>query len=136
MSPDAMAANWYYAKQGAPSGQQFGPLAWQQLYSLAQAGTLAPGDVVWHPSLPQWTSAAQITGLFPAAPQPPAQWAAAQPSAQWAAQPGAAYQASPAPPAAESKPRSFQFLPTVITLFERADRRRHGRPWKFRGSMK
>lgn len=64
MTAGTMALGWYYSKWGAPPGQQTGPLAWEQLYSLAQAGTLTSGDLVWHQTLPGWLPAAQIPGLF------------------------------------------------------------------------
>lgn len=65
MSPDAMTSGWYYAKAGAPVGQEIGPLSWQELYLLAQDGTLVPADLVWNPKLPRGVTAGQVPGLFP-----------------------------------------------------------------------
>jgi len=65
---DAMASDWYYAKQSASdeagAAEQIGPLAWEQLYRESQSGAFGPDDLVWHPLLPQWVPASQIDGLF------------------------------------------------------------------------
>jgi hypothetical protein len=63
---DSVTSEWYYAKRGAAPGQHVGPFTWEQLYSHAWAGTVAPDDLVWNPSLPQWLPAAEIRELFPA----------------------------------------------------------------------
>jgi hypothetical protein len=62
---------WYYLPGGAATGQPVGPLTWEQLYALARSGSLNPGDMVWHETMPQWAPAAQIGGLF-ATTAPPA----------------------------------------------------------------
>jgi N-acetylneuraminic acid mutarotase len=62
---DSTTPSWYYAKAGAVDGQQAGPVSWEQLYSLAQAGALTPTDLVWNPQLPNWVTAAEIPGLVP-----------------------------------------------------------------------
>ncbi len=59
------ATGWYYLQGG---NQQAGPLTWDQLYGLCSTGSIRPTDMVWHPTLPQWTPAAQVPGLFPAPP--------------------------------------------------------------------
>jgi N-acetylneuraminic acid mutarotase len=66
MNGESMTTGWYYLKAGAPTGQQTGPLSWEQMLSAARSGALSPADVVWHQSLPQWTPAAGVQGLFPA----------------------------------------------------------------------
>ena len=101
MSADAMTSGWYYAKAGAPVGQEIGPLSWQELYLLAQGGSLAPSDLVWNPRLPRGVTAALVPGLFPspATPEPPqAQTTAPVPPVeQIPAEPPAAPAASEAP---------------------------------------
>lgn len=115
--------DWYYAKTDTPSGQQAGPFGWEQLRSLALAGAIAPTDLVWHPSLPQWVPAAQIGGLFPVGAFRPAQPAAPsvappRPPNEWVA--GMAtgpFEAPPAPltPAPARRPRPW-LLPVIISL--------------------
>jgi len=61
---------WHLARQG----QQFGPYTWPQIQLMAREGHIQPGDLLWGPSLPQWTPAGRIQGLAlppPAAPPPP-----------------------------------------------------------------
>ena len=61
---------WHLARQG----QQFGPYTWPQIQLMAREGHIQPGDLLWGPSLPQWTPAGRIQGLAPpppAAPAPP-----------------------------------------------------------------
>jgi GYF domain 2 len=70
MMADAMATGWYFLKSGAVAGQQVGPLTWEQVHAARSSGSLQPSDLVWHPTMPQWSPAAQIQGLFPAAVQP------------------------------------------------------------------
>ncbi len=67
------ASNWYYSNRGDSAGRQIGPLTWEQFYLSAQAGTLAPDDLVWHPQFADWVPAAQVPGLFAAAAAPFAQ---------------------------------------------------------------
>jgi hypothetical protein len=64
------APEWYFLKAGSRTGQQAGPFSWEQLRSLAQAGTLEPADLVWNPQLSQWQLAAQAPDLFPALVSP------------------------------------------------------------------
>ncbi len=125
MNAGASDRDWYYAKANTPSGQQAGPFGWEQLRSLAFAGAIGPDDLVWHPSLPQWVPAAQISGLMPAAGFGSAQAAATSapspPSPEWAA--GTAvgpFEAPPAPvtPAPIRRTPPWQ-LPVVISLAAR-----------------
>jgi len=83
---ESTATGWYYLDRTTGVDQQVGPLTWEQLYSLTAAGTLQPGDLVWHPALPQWTAAAEISGLVPTTP-PVAPPAAAAPMASYAPMP-------------------------------------------------
>ena len=106
------AADWYYSKRGAPAAadgspslEQLGPLPWEELCARARAGELGPTDLVWNPQLPEWTPAAQVPGLFPAA----AQTGAVRPPA---AQPAPAPTAPPAYPT----PRRAPILPWLIPL--------------------
>jgi hypothetical protein len=78
---ESMASGWCYLKNGAPPNQQVGPLTWAELYALRSSGLLAPADIVWHPTMPQWLPAAQVPGLFSAGVQPPAYPPGVQPPA-------------------------------------------------------
>lgn len=119
----ASNSDWYYAKTDTPSGRQAGPFAWEQLRSLALAGAIAPTDLVWHPSLPQWVPAAQIGGLIPEGAFGSAQAAGPAvapppPDNEWP--PGMAtgpFEAPPAPvtPAAARGRRPW-LLPVIISL--------------------
>lgn len=62
---ESMATGWYYLSN-AGDGRQIGPLTWEQLLAGCVAGSLRPGDMLWHPTMPQWLPASQIQGLFPA----------------------------------------------------------------------
>jgi len=95
---------WHLARQG----QQFGPYTWPQIQLMAREGHIQPGDLLWGPSLPQWTPAGRIQGLAlppPAAPPPPrpAAGAPAPPPAA-PAFPPAAPPPAPAPPRAPAPP--------------------------------
>ncbi|HYM60493.1 MAG TPA: DUF4339 domain-containing protein [Thermoanaerobaculia bacterium] len=60
---------WYY-RHGT---DQLGPMTWAELLSSARSGALAPDDLVWNPTMPEWKAASLVPGLFPtAAPPPPA----------------------------------------------------------------
>jgi subtilisin family serine protease len=71
MSTGSVSEGWYYLKRA--TGEQVGPVDWEQLYTAAQSGAFGPQDHVWHEQLPGWLPAAQVPGLFqaPAAPQQP-----------------------------------------------------------------
>jgi len=56
-----MTTDWHYTN---PSGQQVGPFTWEQMFSLAQAGTLTSNSLIWHPTLSQWVPAGQYGELF------------------------------------------------------------------------
>lgn len=91
---------WHLARQG----QQFGPYTWPQIQMMAREGHIQPGDLLWGPSLPQWTPAGRIQGLAlppPAAPPSPrpAVGAPVPPPAAPAYPP-------PAPPPAPVPPRT------------------------------
>jgi len=115
--------DWYYAKANTPSGQQAGPFEWEQLRSLALAGAIVPDDLVWHPSLPQWVPAAQISGLISAAGFDLEQAAAASaapppPANEWAlGTETGPFEAPPAPvtQAPARRPRRW-LLPVIISL--------------------
>jgi hypothetical protein len=85
VSTGPLTTGWFYSKLQEPGGPQYGPISWEQLAALAQTGAVAPGDPVWHSTLPGWLPAAQIVGLFPApisvaplqAPAPPTPYGAA-----------------------------------------------------------
>jgi len=54
-----MSQEWYVHRQG----QQSGPLTWEQLRQLAQAGRLQADDQVWSAAMADWTPAREIHGL-------------------------------------------------------------------------
>jgi GYF domain 2/Domain of unknown function (DUF4190) len=64
--------SWYYLK----SGQQVGPISWEDLFRAAQARQFGPPDMVWGPGLATWQPAGSIPGLF----QAPARAVAAAPA--------------------------------------------------------
>ncbi|MBX9679109.1 MAG: DUF4339 domain-containing protein [Gemmataceae bacterium] len=75
-----MSAEWHYTKDG----QQHGPMSAAELKALAQAGKLAPTDMVWKAGMAEWKVASSVKGLFPAsAPDapPPASTASLEPVA-------------------------------------------------------
>ena len=57
----------FYYQRG---DQQFGPMPWEHLVSVARAGSLLPTDLVWAEGWPAWQSAQSVPGLLPAAPPP------------------------------------------------------------------
>lgn len=61
-----MADQWFYF----PSGRQVGPVSWEQLQALAQAGQLAPDQLVWREGMPQPTPARDVPGLLSPLPEP------------------------------------------------------------------
>jgi len=65
MSQDSMTSDWYYSKAGSSPGSEVGPLSWEDLYLLARAGTVEPGDTLWHPRLPRGMAAGALPELFP-----------------------------------------------------------------------
>lgn len=96
---------WYYAR----SGQQNGPVTFEQLGELARNGGLdATRDLVWTSSMKDWTPAGQVPGLFAAATQPAGVPATdpsnpyAAPQSSWsAAAPGAGSALLEIPPGSE-----------------------------------
>jgi hypothetical protein len=61
---------WYYL-QGET---QFGPMDFAQLQYYAAAGQLNPHDLVWTESLPDWTPANDLNGIFPSKQPRPGQY--------------------------------------------------------------
>jgi hypothetical protein len=51
---------WYYAR----NDQQFGPVSANELKVLADAGRLAPDDLLWREGMEQWATAINLKGLF------------------------------------------------------------------------
>lgn len=64
-------SQWFYSD--AQKKQQ-GPLSFAQLQQLAAVGQIQPDSLVWNESMPNWTPAAEVSGLLPegAAPSAPA----------------------------------------------------------------
>ena len=54
-----MPEGWYLYQDG----KQSGPYTWEELWSLAQAGRIGPGDVVWTKGMSDWRPAVEIPGL-------------------------------------------------------------------------
>jgi len=55
------------------NGQQYGPLNFQQLQQMVQAGQLTPTTMVWMQGMPQWAAANTVpalASLFPQMPPP------------------------------------------------------------------
>lgn len=60
---------WFYAR----SGQQHGPVSFEQLVELARNGGLDPAmDSVWNETMQGWTPAGQVPGIFSMLNDPPA----------------------------------------------------------------
>lgn len=57
------AAQWYYGR----AGNHQGPVSWDELRRLAEAGTITTKDMVWKEGMDEWVIATQAQGLFPAA---------------------------------------------------------------------
>jgi hypothetical protein len=82
---------WYYAR----NEQQFGPVSASELKQLADAGRLAPDDLLWREGMEQWATAVNLRGLFaseleadtPAPVQPTMNRPLLAPTAASAAQP-------------------------------------------------
>jgi len=58
---------WYYAK----SGQQQGPVGFEELRNLARSGGISREDLVWSASMKDWLPAGTVDGLFSAAASVP-----------------------------------------------------------------
>ncbi|MBX9623945.1 MAG: DUF4339 domain-containing protein [Gemmataceae bacterium] len=54
-------SQWYYSV----GGQRFGPVPASELKSLATAGKLAGGDLVWKEGMTDWAPAKKVKGLIP-----------------------------------------------------------------------
>ena len=62
---NAPMTEWYYAR----SGQQSGPVTFEQLGELARSGGLdATKDLVWTSKMADWIPAGQVPGIFAQAP--------------------------------------------------------------------
>lgn len=55
-------SQWYYAR----GGQQKGPVAFEELRTMARSGALDPADLVWNASMKDWLPASAIAGIFTA----------------------------------------------------------------------
>jgi len=109
----SMVSGWYYAQREGSAAQQFGPVSWEALLSLARAGTLGPEDLVWHETFADWLPASQIAGLLPgvalpSAPRPYPAHVQAAPAP--AAQSAAAYGTS------RSRSQFFWAIPLVLLI--------------------
>lgn len=64
---------WYYLE----NRQQRGPVSFAELQGLVTSGAVRPGDLVWSPTMSEWTAASTVPGLVPtevasaAGPPPP-----------------------------------------------------------------
>jgi hypothetical protein len=89
-----MAQQWYMSR----GGRTFGPLGTDRLQAMAQAGELAPHDLLVTAGGTQWVAAASVPGLFPQA-QPPAAPPVTAPPLSAPPQPPRAAPAVPVAPA-------------------------------------
>jgi TM2 domain-containing membrane protein YozV len=58
---------WHYAIGGV----QQGPVSWEELCALAQAGRLGPTDLVWKRGIIGWVAASLVPDLIPPGVAPP-----------------------------------------------------------------
>ena len=54
--------DWHYVR----GEQQFGPVPFQVLQSLARTGDVSADDLVWSEGMPGWLEAASVPGLLAA----------------------------------------------------------------------
>lgn len=59
-NPAMADVHWYYAR----NDQQFGPVSAAELKQLADAGSIAPDDLLWREGMDAWTTAINLRGLF------------------------------------------------------------------------
>lgn len=59
MDSQTTDAQWHYAIDRKPAG----PVDWEQLKSLIDAGQLKPSDLVWREGMAQWAPVATVEGL-------------------------------------------------------------------------
>lgn len=59
-----MPVYWYYRR----GGREFGPIAEDELWRLAEQGEISPTDHLWRDGTPHWVAAHTVKGLFPAPP--------------------------------------------------------------------
>lgn len=62
-----MSDQWFYAR----SGQQFGPVTFEEVRGTARNGVLGPDDYVWSSGMADWKPARDIDGLFDRPNYPP-----------------------------------------------------------------
>ncbi len=55
-----MATEWFYAH----GNREFGPVPWEHLRRLVDAGALHPDELVWCTGMPDWKPGIEIPGLF------------------------------------------------------------------------
>ena len=55
------AASWYMGRDD----QRYGPYTLDEIRGFAAEGRLAPDDLVWHSSLPDWVTLAEARALVP-----------------------------------------------------------------------
>ena len=60
-----MGSEYFYTRDG----EQFGPVASEQLKSLAKSGQLQPSDLVWKEGMPDWVEVRSIKSLLTLLPQ-------------------------------------------------------------------
>ncbi len=104
---------WYYAR----NDQQFGPVSAAELKQLADAGRLAPDDLLWREGMDAWSTAINLRGLFTSetpADTPTAR-AAIWPTPQSSAPHSSAPQSS-APPATPERRPAAQGVPLRSVL--------------------
>lgn len=65
-NPAMADVQWYYAR----NDQQFGPVSATELKQLADAGAIAPDDLLWREGMDSWTTAINLRGLFGDDPPP------------------------------------------------------------------
>lgn len=58
---------WHYAS----GGTRYGPVSWEELRGLAEAGRLQPDDLVWKKGMSGWATASAIAHLMPEREGPP-----------------------------------------------------------------
>lgn len=68
MRPDETSDDtWYLLRDG----NRFGPYSWEALWQMGAEGLILPDDLIWSPTLGNWTPAREIASLWPLADTPP-----------------------------------------------------------------
>lgn len=60
---------WFYADA---QQQQLGPVTFEQIQQLAASGQIQDATLIWNQSMPNWTAASQVQGVFGGTPAAPA----------------------------------------------------------------